>query len=45
LLGSAYDAPEIHDSSHLLEHIPIINHNKRKGEKREFEPAQKLRYK
>jgi len=44
LMDSAYDAPKIHDYSRLLEHIPIIDHNKRKGEKREFEPAQKLRY-
>ncbi len=44
LMDSAYDAPEIHEYSRSLQHVPIIDHNKRRGEKREFEPARKIRY-
>ena len=44
LMDSAYDAPEIHEFSRSLGHVPLIDHNKRKGEKREFSPAEKSRY-
>lgn len=45
LMDSAYDVLEIHEFSRSLEHVPIIDHNKRRGEKKEFEPAKKERYK
>ena len=44
LMDSAYDAPEIHSFSQELGHIPIIDHNKRRGEKIEFDPAKTIRY-
>ena len=44
VMDSAYDAPEIHDFSRRLSHIPIIDNNPRRGEKIEFEPAKKTRY-
>ena len=43
-MDSAYDAPEIHEFSRSLGHVPIIDHNKRNGEKKEFAPAEKIRY-
>lgn len=44
LMDSAYDAPEIREFSRELGHVPLIDHNKRKGDKREFSPAEKSRY-
>ena len=44
LMDSAYDSPQIHEISRQLGHVPIIDHNKRRGEKREMAPAQKIRY-
>ena len=44
LMDSAYDAPEIHQISRSFGHVPIIDHNKRRGEKKEMCPAQKIRY-
>ncbi len=44
LMDSAYDAPEIHEISRSFGHVPIIDHNKRRGEKKEMSPAQKNRY-
>lgn len=44
LMDSAYDAPQIRQISEQLGHIPIIDHNPRRGQKREFEPAQEERY-
>ena len=44
LADSAYDAPEIKLYSHNLGHVPIIDHNPRRGKKKEFEPAKKHRY-
>jgi hypothetical protein len=44
LMDSAYDAPEIRSFSKSLGHVPIIDSNKRKGEKTEFSPAEKKRY-
>ncbi|NCB09187.1 MAG: transposase [Bacteroidia bacterium] len=41
---SAYDAPEIKQVSKLLGHVPIIDPNKRRGEKIELEPASKKRF-
>ena len=44
LMDSAYDAPQIHEISRSLGHVPIIDHNKRRGPKKEMTPAQKIRY-
>ena len=44
LMDSAYDAPEIRAFSRSLGHVPIIDFNKRKGEKIELAPAEKIRY-
>ena len=44
LMDSAYDAPEIHEISRNFGHVPIIDHNKRRGEKKEMSPAKKIRY-
>lgn len=44
LMDGAYDAPQIHQMSERLGHVPIIDHNPRRGEKREFEPAHKERF-
>jgi len=44
LMDSAYDAPQIEQFSRSLGHEPIIDHNPRRGEKREFSPAQEERY-
>jgi hypothetical protein len=43
-MDSAYDAPEIREFSAKLNHVAIIDYNKRRGEAKEFEPARKLRY-
>ena len=45
LMDSAYDAPQIHDFSRRLGHVPIIDHNPRGGVKRLFAPAQAQRFK
>ncbi len=44
VMDSAYDAPEIHSFSRQSNHIPIIDNNPRRGEKKEFDPAKKIRY-
>lgn len=44
LMNSAYGAPEIREFSAKLNHVAIIDYNKRRGEAKEFEPARKLRY-
>lgn len=44
LMDAAYDVPEIHGFSRNLNHIPIIDNNPRRGVKKEFEPAKKIRY-
>ena len=45
LMDSAYDAVQIKDFSRQSGHVPIIDHNPRKGEKIQMEPAVKQRYK
>jgi hypothetical protein len=46
LADSAYDAPAIREMSVRLGHVAIIDYNQRRGgEKREFTPAEKNRYK
>jgi hypothetical protein len=44
LMDSAYDAPQIHDFSRQLGHVPIIDPNPRRGEKIPLDPAQAQRF-
>lgn len=44
LADSAYDADPIKKMSARLGHIPIIDHNKRRGAEIKFAPAEKARY-
>jgi hypothetical protein len=44
LADAAYDAKEIRQMSQRLGHVAIIDHNPRRGEKREFSPAEAIRY-
>ncbi len=44
LADAAYDAREIREMSERLGHMAIIDHNPRRGEKKEFSPAKTLRY-
>jgi Transposase DDE domain/Transposase domain (DUF772) len=45
LMDSAYDAPQIHDFSRTLGHVPIIDPHPRGGDKLPFAPAEAQRYK
>jgi len=45
LMDSAYDAPQIHEYSRRLGHVPIIDPNPRRGEKIPLAPAQAQRFK
>jgi len=44
LADAAYDAKEIRQMSERLGHVALIDHNPRRGEKKEFSPAQAIRY-
>ena len=44
LMDSAYDAPQINAYSTALDHVPIIDTNPRRGEKKEMDPAQAVRF-
>lgn len=44
LADAAYDAKEIREMSERLGHVALIDHNPRRGEKRQFPPAEALRY-
>ena len=44
LMDSAYDAPQINAYSTALGHVPIIDSNPRRGEKKEMDPAQAVRF-
>jgi len=44
LADAAYDAKEIRQMSERLGHVALIDHNPRRGEKREFSPAEAIRY-
>lgn len=44
LMDAAYDATEIKEFSKRLSHVPLIDSNPRRGEKIEFDPAEKIRY-
>jgi len=44
LADAAYDAKEIRQMSERLGHVALIDHNPRRGLKREFAPAEAIRY-
>ena len=44
LMDAAYDAETILSFSESLGHVPIVDRNRRKGEKTEMDPARKRRY-
>ena len=44
LADAAYDAGPIRERSARLGHVALIDHNPRRGEKREFAPAEARRY-
>jgi hypothetical protein len=44
LMDAAYDAPQIHEYSAKLGHVPIIDNNPRCGEKKHMDPATKARF-
>jgi hypothetical protein len=44
LSDAAYDAKEIREMSARLGHVALIDHNPRRGAKREFSPAEAVRY-
>jgi hypothetical protein len=44
LMDAAYDAPQIRAYSTALGHVPIIDTNPRRGEKKEMDPAQAVRF-
>lgn len=44
LMDAAYCSQELREDSRSLGHVPLIDHNPRKGEKIEFTPAEAVRY-
>jgi hypothetical protein len=44
VMDAAYCSLELHEHSRSLNHVPLIDHNPRGGEKEEFEPADAIRY-
>jgi len=44
IMDAAYCSLELHDHCRSLNHVPLIDHNPRGGEKEEFEPADAIRY-
>ncbi|MBK7238193.1 MAG: transposase [Sterolibacteriaceae bacterium] len=44
LMDAAYCSVELREHSRSLGHVPLIDHNPRKGEKIEFAPAEAIRY-
>ena len=44
LMDAAYCGSELREHSRSLGHVPLIDHNPRKGEKIEFAPAEAVRY-
>ena len=44
LMDAAYCSAELRDHSRSLGHVPLIDHNPRRGEKIEFSPAEAIRY-
>ena len=44
LMDAAYCSKELHEHCRSLNHVPLIDHNPRGGEKEAFEPADAIRY-
>lgn len=44
LMDAAYCSGELREHSRSLGHVPLIDHNPRRGEKIEFAPAEAIRY-
>lgn len=44
VMDAAYCRAELRDHSRSLGHVPLIEHNPRRGEKIEFAPAEAIRY-
>lgn len=44
LMDAAYCSSELRDHSRSLGHVPLIDHNPRRGTKIEFVPAEAVRY-
>lgn len=44
VMDAAYCSAELREHSHDLGHVPLIDHNPRRGEKIEFAPAEAIRY-
>ena len=44
VMDAAYCSFELHEHCRSLGHVPLIDHNPRKGEKEAFEPADAVRY-
>ncbi len=44
VMDAAYCSSDLHEHCRSLNHVPLIDHNPRGGEKEEFEPADKIRY-
>jgi len=44
LMDAAYCSTELREHSRSLGHVPLIDHNPRRGEKNEFDPAEAIRY-
>lgn len=44
VMDAAYCSAELRDHSRRLGHVPLIDHNPRRGEKIEFAPAEAIRY-
>jgi len=44
LADAAYDAKEIRQMAERLGHVALIDHNPRRGEKRQFSPCEAVRY-
>jgi len=45
VMDSAYDCEDITDFSRELGHVPLIDSNRRRGKKRNFDPAEEVRFK
>lgn len=44
LMDAGYCSADLREYSREFNHVPLIDHNPRRGEKREFDPAEALRY-
>lgn len=44
LMDAGYCSADLREYSREFNHVPLIDHNPRRGEKREFDPAETVRY-